>query len=192
MKIFNKKEYLNRQQGFTLVETLVAVTILVIASLGPIAIAAQGISSATAAKDQITAYYLAQEGIEYVRYVRDSNAIRVGKLGEEMSTNPNDSTYWLDGLTSCEGANGCYFSSPLLLESNPPEASSCSTTCPNLYVNNGYYVVGSSGTRTSFRRTMKIFDGDYENQKIVEVTMNWTTKNVPKNFVLREIIFNAY
>ena len=61
-------------QGFTIVETLVAITILLVGVLGPLSIAANGIADGMFAKNQLTANYLAQEAIEMVINKRDSNA----------------------------------------------------------------------------------------------------------------------
>ncbi|MBI2048693.1 MAG: type II secretion system protein [Parcubacteria group bacterium] len=68
---------MNRKQqyGFTLIETLVAVSLLVIAIAGPMSLAAQSLSSAFYARDQMTAFHLAQEAIEAVRFVRDGNIL---------------------------------------------------------------------------------------------------------------------
>lgn len=57
--------------GFTLIETMVAITILTLSIVGPLITADRSIIAAETARDQLTASYLAQEGIEYVRGVRD-------------------------------------------------------------------------------------------------------------------------
>ena len=62
-------------QGFTLLETMVAVTLLTIAIVAPMSLTTQALGSAYYARDQITASYLAQEGIEAVRSVRDANIL---------------------------------------------------------------------------------------------------------------------
>jgi len=62
--------------GFTLIETMVAVSLLSIAIVAPMQLAAQSLAGAYYARDQITAFYLAQEGIEAVRAVRDNNILR--------------------------------------------------------------------------------------------------------------------
>ena len=67
-KIFKK----NFKKGFTLIETMVAITVLMTAIVGPMEIASKALFSSYYARDQITAYYLAQEGIEIVRAKRDS------------------------------------------------------------------------------------------------------------------------
>lgn len=61
--------------GFTLVETLVAISILLVVIVGPMTIASKGMQSAYFAGDQTTAIYLAQEAIEYIQRLRDNEAL---------------------------------------------------------------------------------------------------------------------
>jgi Tfp pilus assembly protein PilV len=61
--------------GFTLVETLVAISIFTMSILGLMSILASGISNTTYAKQKMVASYLAQEGIEYVRNLRDTSVL---------------------------------------------------------------------------------------------------------------------
>ncbi len=87
-------------QGFTLIETLLAVLLLATAIAGPLTIASKGLSAALVAKDQISAFYLAQDAMEQVRFIRDSNTLGGGD--------------WLTGagaasgidLTPCVSADG--------------------------------------------------------------------------------------
>ena len=64
-----------RSAGFTLVETLVAVMLLSVAVVAPMSLAARSLGSAYYARDQITAFYLAQEAIEALRSIRDSQIL---------------------------------------------------------------------------------------------------------------------
>jgi prepilin-type N-terminal cleavage/methylation domain-containing protein len=64
-----------KSRGFSLVETLVAITILLIAVLAPMRIASQSIKTAGFAREQLTAVFLAQEGIESVLHHRDADAL---------------------------------------------------------------------------------------------------------------------
>src|SRR3989338_9606391 len=92
---------MKRYTGFTLIETLVAVTILTFAVVGPMFTASRSIVAAQLANDQITASYLAQEGIEYVREVRDNAYLDAYQDdGPEVST-----TAWGDFLASVSECN---------------------------------------------------------------------------------------
>lgn len=64
------------QSGFTLVETLVAITILLIVMIGPMTISSQAAKSSTFASEQVTAFFLAQEGVELMQKARDDLLVR--------------------------------------------------------------------------------------------------------------------
>ncbi len=83
-----------REKGFTLVETLVAISILVIALTGPLAIVAQSLKSSYFSRDEITAAYLAQEPIEYIRNLRDQNGLRY-----------TNASQWMNGISTDEFGN---------------------------------------------------------------------------------------
>ena len=69
------KQFLYTKKGFSIVEVLVAVSILGVGLALPMTIAFQAIQTSNIARDQVIAFYLAQEGIELVRYVRDTNIL---------------------------------------------------------------------------------------------------------------------
>lgn len=60
------------QHGFTIVETLVALSIFSVAVIALISVTISGSSGSTYVKNKLTASYLAQEGIEMVRNLRDT------------------------------------------------------------------------------------------------------------------------
>ncbi len=66
---------LKNNKGFTLLEALVAISILMVAVAAPITIAQKGLSSAVYSKDQMIAAYLAQDAIEYIKNRRDNITI---------------------------------------------------------------------------------------------------------------------
>ena len=71
MKIYSKQ----KNKGFTLVETLVAISIFTMSILGLLSILASGISDTGYAKKKVVAGYLAQEGIEHARNIRDTHVL---------------------------------------------------------------------------------------------------------------------
>lgn len=59
------------QKGFTLIETLVAITIFTIALVAMLSISGRGISDINISKNKLIANYLGDEAIEGVRALRD-------------------------------------------------------------------------------------------------------------------------
>ena len=89
----------NSKRGFTLIEMLIAVLLLTTAVAGPMTIASRGITASTVAKDQVTAFFLAQDAVEYIRYQRDTNKL----AGDDWLTGIGGTT----APGGCEGARGC-------------------------------------------------------------------------------------
>ena len=73
LKKINKQ--INNKKAFTLVEALVAISILMIAIASPMTLAQKGLSTATLSKDQMIASFLAQDAIESVKNIRDQIAV---------------------------------------------------------------------------------------------------------------------
>lgn len=67
--------------GFTLIETMVAISMLSMSIVAPMSLAAHSLASAYYARDQVTAFYLAQEGIESIRSIRDANILQNSQTG---------------------------------------------------------------------------------------------------------------
>ena len=84
------------QKGFTLIEVLAAAFIIITGAGGAMALIQQTLSFTSNAALQLEASYLAQEGMETVRNIRDTNLLKIHKgVGGN----------WTDGLTGCE--TGC-------------------------------------------------------------------------------------
>lgn len=176
------------KRGFTLVEAMVAISILSLAITGPMLIAQKGIGSAIYARDQITAFYLAQEAVEYIRNVRDTNRIA--------------GSSWLNGLTACVdtgSAETCTVDARKTDFTSPGAIGSCpGGVCPKISfdpVTNLYgYGIGSP---TQFTRTVSIDTrGDTANvpakEGVISVTISWNTAlfSPPRTFTVKEYIFN--
>ncbi len=61
------------EAGFTLLETVIALTVILAAVVGPVALITRGIFSFSFSKNKVIAVNLAQEGLEIIRLIRDNN-----------------------------------------------------------------------------------------------------------------------
>jgi len=95
-KIFFKKNKKELKKGFTLVEALISITILMISVAAPLSLAAKGLTAASLAKKQIVAFYLAQDATEAIINIKTGNKIDFSGI--------------LNGLEDCDIAvstHGC-------------------------------------------------------------------------------------
>lgn len=70
-------KYSTQKNGYSLVEVLVAVSILMLSIVGPLTIAVKSLQSAQYARQQNTAFFLAQEGITAINLLRNNAALAV-------------------------------------------------------------------------------------------------------------------
>jgi Tfp pilus assembly protein PilV len=81
-----------KKRGFTLIEAFIAITIIMVVIIGPLTLAQKGLSSAAYAKDKVTGYYLAQDAIEYIHWIRDQAVLKnppgTGWAAFEVYINP--------------------------------------------------------------------------------------------------------
>ncbi len=162
--------------GFTLIETLMAIFILSVALTGPLTIASKGLQTALIAKDQTTAYYLAQDAVEYVRFKRDSNTLE----GKE----------WLDGFVGCSVADGCTVDSVTNVVTPCPSAG-CAALNYQESKNWFTYSSGTGITKSSFVRkvTFTAVSGNAD-EMTVTVAVSWKDVGVlTRTVVVRENIF---
>lgn len=169
--MMNKLAPPTSSRGFTLIETLVAVSVLLVSLAGPLSIAAQSLQSAYYARDQITAFYLAQEAVEYVRAVRDQNYL--------------SGAAWLSGLESCVDA-ACAVDFPNFAH------QVCSGSCPVMLLGNTTGLFNLvSGTPSIYRRTLEIdtIPGTVD-EVTVRVRVEWQSIRIDRSFEIHEQLFN--
>lgn len=168
---------LKKTRGFTLIETLVAISLLTVAIVAPMSLAAQSLAAAYYARDQITAFFLAQEAIEAVRSVRDAQILEIAQ---------NTGTEGVDLFGSVPLGD-----TPFTIDAGEVEADqaidTCDTTCPPLQTNGdlyGYYdnpptnpPPSDSGWQNSnFTRTVRAAYVDAEQDEVrLTVTVTWKT-----------------
>ena len=161
------------RRGFTLLEVLVAISILMVAVAAPITIAQKGLSSAVYSKDQMIASYLAQDAIEYIKNRRDLLTIN----------DPNFSWGSLDAFALCktdsvEGGNGCRIDTV----NNGSITYDDSTLPLTKDLVNGFYSYDSTAPATKFYRNIKIklpaTVGGSVDEALVTVTVYWSGGSV--------------
>jgi type II secretory pathway pseudopilin PulG len=173
----------NLKKGFTLLEALVAVSILMVAVVAPMTIAQKGLSSANYSKSQMIASYLAQDAIEYIKNVRDQIAIRNNfdwaKLWDVSETL---------NLSTCLGGGGCEIDT----NSGGGVGLVRNYTDGALYKDaDGFYGLNSVGPdKTIFTRKIQITKpgpSGNNNEALVTVTVGWTGGN---SVEVKTLIFN--
>ena len=162
---FSKKNF----GGFTLVETLVAIAILLIAVVGPISLIGDALHKLYYAKDQMIAINLAQEGIEVVRQVRDSNM-----LAWDGATPP-----WNSGITA-----GTY-----IVDASSGTVTSTPGVQQPVYLSNGFYEQGTPAPPTQFTRLVTITDIVLGRELKVTSTVEWKTGGQTGTITVSEYLF---
>ena len=170
--------------GFTLVETLVAISILTVAMVGTLTAIQSGLKDTTIAKDQIIAFYLAQEGMEFVRNIIDENILH--SLG-------GSSTDWLASLSSIS-TDACYFGKTCRIDSNAKTIVNCASgagSCPVLNIDSvsGLYGYTSAWPGSTFKREIQ-FQSVSANEVLAIITISWTNRGTPQSFQVSELFFN--
>lgn len=142
------------QKGFSLVEVLIAIGILLLATVGPMTIAARAAQSAQYAREQNTAFFLAQEGIEAVMTIRaEAGMSHIG-----APSNPSNAWVSNASVSNCQSSgSGCrfHFDDEILTD----DFAQCTGNNCRLYLSSSgraRYSHNSSGTPTPFTRRVFI------------------------------------
>lgn len=179
-----------------------AIAILSVAVIAPLTLAQRSLHSSIYARDEVTAFYLAQEAIEYVRYIRDSNNLS----GRSQSAN------WLSGLDVCIN-HDCGFdvNTGVVIDCNHDHdvddgsGSITSSDCLLTFnPNNGIYgsdrnthgVPNTPAKNSQFKRKINITKvgraGDPHYAADLAVTVSWSTGKIAQNVIVNERIFDWY
>jgi prepilin-type N-terminal cleavage/methylation domain-containing protein len=96
-------------KGFSLVETLVAIAILLIVIVGPMSIATDAANSTSFANQQVMAYFLAQEGLELAQIGRDNFLLANFNAGSVEGSNAGWDAFTSSGgpYADCFTTDGC-------------------------------------------------------------------------------------
>ncbi len=198
MKYFLTQKNIS-QRGFTLVETLLALSIFSISVLSMMIVLSKGISDTDYAQNKIIATYLAQEGIETMRNMRDTYILYSTPVGAG----------WATFLGRLAGANcnansgqGCFYNDENLVFTDPAQPitnpsyvplNGCNANCPMLLYSSttGKYNYASGGVSSGFRRKITSSTAGLGLDEVkISSTVYFTHKSTTYNVTITENLFN--
>ena len=160
--------YFKKKKSFTIIEAIIAIFILVTGILTILSLISYFTSITSISTQKLIAAYLAQEGIEIVRNIRDGNLLKIQK-GENIN--------WDEGLLSGDWQVD-YNDTSL----SPYTDSSFLNLEPN-----GFYGY-ESGIPTNFKRKITLEKNDDVLKIIVEVS--WKERGRLHSLNAQENIYN--
>jgi len=174
--------------GFTLLEVMAAIFVVTVGLMGIFTVI-QNLSAQTSiSSNRLIASYLAQEGIEIIRNIRDTNW-----LEQKVAT----STSWDEGLTGCSAGCEIDYFCTTVEDPNPNDPNG--HRCLDLYGvdghflridTNGFYNY-ASGNETKFRRKI-ILTKEGNDVLKVEVLIRWQEKGKNYEISTLEKLHNWY
>lgn len=160
--------------GLTIVETLVATTILLTAVTAPLVIYSGSIGNVAHSRSQVIASYLAQEAIEFIKF--------------RVYSNFNDGSDWiLPDLSVCLGGSPCDIDAP-----NDNISACGGGVCPRLKLDPTSNLYNHAvGTDTIFTRQVSVTNnfGGNPYDVLVSVRVSWSQRGETRSFLVEEHIF---
>jgi prepilin-type N-terminal cleavage/methylation domain-containing protein len=175
-KSCNTKKCAIVARGMSLIESLVAIAILLTVTTAVMSTAQGSLQTTYYSRDQITAFYLAQEANEYVRNTRDSNTLE-------------DGAEWNRYLDQCVGQSCTIDTSET---PNNGGLSVCVGACPYLQYDPATYHYGYDlGTESQFRRYVTLGQpGSNSDELRVTTTVEWKAGIRDREVVVESLIYN--
>ena len=165
----NHKGWTSSAHGFTLIETLFAILIFSAALVSLMAITGRGIAAAQSAREQVVAHYLAQEGLEIARNMRDRG---------EIAT--------LETCTITDKCKVVYGNG-----STVPTLEDCGGVCSLVKEMNNAFV--DNGSDSLYNRSVYVVPnypdttGIYNEHQVIS-EISWVSKNITRRVVLRTLL----
>jgi prepilin-type N-terminal cleavage/methylation domain-containing protein len=182
IKDFKKR---NTKKGFTMIETLVAIFILLISTTGPLSFAQSGLRASFLARDQIVAFYLSQDVIETIKNLRDNNSLS----GADWLALDGGALSSLDQCTT--GGRGCRMETG----SNFTIEQCSSTPCEPMYYNDTTkeFVLDDTAATTPSKYTRTFYVDELEDDREIQiiVVVEWDSNFFSeRKIVIQENIYN--
>lgn len=169
--------FIKKNKGFTIIETLVAVAILMISVAGPLTVAQKGLNGAIYAKDQVIANYLAQDAMEEIKNLRDNYML--ANDNANIKTWMNDAQSGSAGLSSCRETSRCSIDT----SKNIPSIALCTSNCNSssafpIYDNGSSLTHDSTNANiTKFSRSI-YFENIKDDTVTAVVSVSWNNGTI--------------
>jgi len=169
-----------QRRGQTIVEAMVAVSLLIIGFLGIISLINRSIGLNRVVADNYTATYLAAEGIEVVKSLVDSNFIQ--------------GTPWFTGFESCTGSCEWEVQYDTSWEDASTRPVNYSGRFLNYETTSALYSYSPFGEPTPFRRrVMVVLGGAGNNEITVRSFVEWRSRGGSLSSIeLEDHFYNWY
>lgn len=181
----------NHSSGFTLVETLLAISIFSISIVVMMSVLSGGVADTNYTEQKIIANYLAQEGVEYVRNLRDTLMLyNINGPAAGWGALKNKLT-----AAGCLSDNGCYFNPAGLNYESISESVanlqviSCTGACPIISYNVADGEYGYNGSALGYRRKIQFLNVNVNEIKITS-TVTWEKESQTYSTAFTENLFN--
>lgn len=172
--------------GFTILESIVAILVLSLSIAGVFSAVRQSLSQTTLAKEEVRAFYLAQEAVEIIRNQRDAN---------RLATITNKAiTPWLTGISNTP-SDPCYFGRICRIDVTKTGGSyfhACGAgwdSCIDMSQNSSTYVYAYSGTPVKMKREVQIEQVSAD-EIMITVRMSWKKGIIPYEFKAKTHLYN--
>ena len=187
-KEFAHHTFAKKVGGFTFIEAMVAISLLMTSVAIAVTTIRTDILVSSITKDAVAARFLAQEGIEYTRHVRDSHLVEFVKDGVIID--------WLGGLGECSNVTPCTIDTadPTLVIITSCPAGVCPILKYNEAENRYGYDSGVGWEDTVFMREIEIVDpgtGTMDTEAIVTVKVVWSERDgSSREVIYQQNLFN--
>jgi len=171
------QQFKKKQQGMTMIETIVALGILVTGITASLTLMISAINYSKAAERSIVVTNLAREGVEIVRTLRD--------YGKTITHNSFDVELLAGNYIVYVDTGGGLSKSGEDVTSKIAECDVC-----KIYLKDGKYTHDNAGTETIYRRLIQISDEVAGQEKKVTSEIYWTNRGASNTYKLETRLTN--
>ncbi|RJQ13830.1 hypothetical protein C4553_02175 [Candidatus Parcubacteria bacterium] len=183
--MFKHERFLNKISGhkksFSLVEVLVAVSVLLLGTVGVMSLLATAITTAASAQSNLIAAYLAQEGIEIIRKIRDENFIANKNMDQQIPGGGSRRVDWIQAGAS--PGNQLLGGDPQQNKTTPNYGSCTKLKYDPIYGYNYSFGTDSVFCRNIYITKNTVVSTSSTDELIIEAQVVWSQRGFVKHFI---------